>query len=104
MPSLVERGLDKAVETLMEGVGDDEADAEIDGGVDETLAQLLQVLHQAHAGELRALGDGVARFVDGFLGINHDAQPAPIFRLQGKGFPGIWRADRRQRSRQWRAA
>ena len=88
----------------MERVGNDETDAEIDCGVDETLAQLLKVLHQAHAGELGALGDGGARFVDGFLGINHDAQPAPIFQLQGKGFPGIGRADQRKLSLQWRAA
>ncbi len=81
MPSLVERGLDEAVETLVEDVGDEEADGEIDGGVDDALAELLEVLHQAHAGEFGALGDGLARFVDGFLRINHGGLPAPIFPL-----------------------
>ena len=51
----------------MEDIGDEEADGEIDRGVDDALAELFQVLHQAHAGEFRALGDGLAGFFDGFL-------------------------------------
>ena len=47
---LVERGLDVAVESLVEGVGNDEADEEIDNGVDEALAELGEVLHESHAG------------------------------------------------------
>ncbi len=116
---LVERGLDEAVEALVEGVGDDEADGEIDGGVDDALAQLLEVLHQAHAGEFGALGDGLARFVDCVCGINHGGLPAPIFRLQelrlsvalpaslGGRVPAAAAARRDARlrlSRRWRAA
>jgi hypothetical protein len=33
--------------------------------VDEALAQLFEVLHQAHAGEFGAVGDGFAGAVDG---------------------------------------
>ena len=44
----------------MEDVGDDEADEQIDDGVDEALAELGEVLHQAHAGEFGAVGDGFA--------------------------------------------
>ena len=68
---LVERSLDKAVEALVEGVRDDEADGEIDGRVHDALAQLFEMLHEAHAGQLGALGDGLTGFLDGLLGINH---------------------------------
>ena len=64
MCELIERRLDEAVETLVKDVGDDEADEQIDDGVDESLAQLVEVLHQAHAGKLGAVGDGLASSVD----------------------------------------
>ena len=65
---LVERGLNEAVKRSWKNVADEESDGEIDGGVDDALAQLLEVLHEAHAGELGALGDGFARFFDGVCG------------------------------------
>ena len=52
--------LDEAEEPLVEDVGDGEADEEVDDGVDEALAELFEVLHQAHAGEFGAVGDGGA--------------------------------------------
>ena len=48
----------------MEDVGDGEADEQIDDGVDEALAELFEVLHQAHAGEFGAVGDGGAGAID----------------------------------------
>jgi len=56
--------LDEAVEPLVKGVGDGEPDEQIDGGVDEALAKLGEVLHQAHAWEFGAVGDGGAYAVD----------------------------------------
>ena len=61
---VVERLLNDAVEPHVEGVGDAEADQEIDGGVDEALAELVEMLHEAHAGEFGAVGDGCAGAVD----------------------------------------
>ena len=57
---VVEGLLDDAVETAMEELGDDEADDQVDEGVDDALAQLFEVLHQAHAGEFCAVGDSFA--------------------------------------------
>ncbi len=102
---LSERGLDKAVEALVEGVCNDKAESEIDRGVNDALAELFKMLHEAHAGQLGALGDGLAGFLDGLLGINHGAWPAPIVRLQGRCLPEWWvrsrqlegRANRRDR-------
>ena len=61
---LVERRLDEAVEALVKDVGDDEADEQVDDGVDEALAELGEVLHEGHAGEFGAVGDGSAGPVD----------------------------------------
>ena len=61
---IVERLLDEAVEPLVKGVGDGEPDEQIDGGVDEALAKLGEMLHQAHAGKVGAVGDGGANAVD----------------------------------------
>ena len=77
-----ERCGNDSVELLAEAEGDEEADGEIDCRVDDALAELFEVLHQAHAGKLGALGDGLASLVDGFGWINHGwhvERPAPIF-------------------------
>ncbi len=57
---IVERLLNDAVELDVEGVGHAEADEQIEGGVDEALAELGEMLHEAHAGEFGAVGDGGA--------------------------------------------
>ena len=78
MCEMIERSLHKTVEPLVEEVGHEEADGEIDGGVDDALAQLLQMLHQAHAGQVGALRDGFSRLADCVSGINH-CGPAPSY-------------------------
>jgi hypothetical protein len=55
-----ERLLHEAVELVAEDPADDEAAEEIREGVDEALAQLFEMLHQAHAGEFGAVADGLA--------------------------------------------
>jgi hypothetical protein len=72
-----ERGVgrhDVAVEFDVEGVGDGEADEEITDGVDEALAELGEMLHEAHAGELGAIRDGGSDAVDG-VEISHGGRP-----------------------------
>ena len=56
--------LNVVVETHVKDVGDDEADEEVGDGVDEALAELGEMLHQAHAGEFGAFGYGLACPVD----------------------------------------
>src|SRR5260370_41856008 len=69
---LVERGLDEAIEALVEGIGDCEADEQIDRGVDEALAELAEMLQQAHAGEFCAVCDGGPDVIDD---ISHAGEP-----------------------------
>ncbi len=78
---LVERRLHKAVQSFVEVIGHEEADSKINGGVDDALAQLLQMLHQAHAGQVGALGDCFPCLADCVSGINH-CGPAPSFYLR----------------------
>ena len=59
-----ERALNVVVEPDVEDVGDDEAADEVVDGVDEPLAELGEMLHQAHAGEFGAVGYGFACLVD----------------------------------------
>ena len=97
---VVERLLDDAVEPDVKGVGDAEADEEIDGGVDEALAELGEMLHEAHAGEFGAVGDGCANAVDQ---ISHGGWPRWLLsRLadgtRGRGRGGWSRARERARS------
>jgi hypothetical protein len=76
LADVVERRLDEADEPVMKGPGREEAQRQVDGRADDALAQLVQVLHQAHAGQIRALGHGLPRLADCFRGINHGG-PAP---------------------------
>src|SRR5208337_1728499 len=85
---LGKRSLDEAVKPLAEIKGDEKPDGEIDGGVNDALAELVEMLHEAHAGQFGALGDRLAGFFDSFLRINHGGRPAPIVRLQGWCSPG----------------
>ena len=68
----------KADEALVEDPGHDEAQDQKDERADDALAQLVQMLHQAHAGQLRALGHGLARLADGLRGINHARLPGDL--------------------------
>jgi hypothetical protein len=61
---VVEGPLNEAVEPLVKGVGDDKSDQQIDGSVNEALAELGKMLHQAHAREFDAVGYGSADAVD----------------------------------------
>src|SRR5208283_4706420 len=78
----VERGLNEAVETFMEHVGDEKADGKKNCGVNNALAELFEVLHEAHARKFRALRDGLLCLLDCVAWINHGGRPAPIFRLR----------------------
>jgi len=50
LPSCLERRLDEIDQAVAEEPGNGEAREEVEGGVDDAAAQLVQVLHQAHAG------------------------------------------------------
>src|ERR1019366_3957062 len=67
---VVQRLLDDFVELHAEDPADGEAAAEEHQGAHDALAQLFEVLHQAHAGEFCAVGDGFAGPVEG-VGISH---------------------------------
>ncbi len=62
---VVEGFLDDVVEPLVEGVGDGEACEEIEDGVDDAFAKLGEMLHEGHAGEFCAIGDGGAHPIQG---------------------------------------
>src|ERR1017187_168075 len=67
---VVQRLLDDFVELHAEDPADGEAAAQEHQGAHDALAQLFEVLHQAHAGEFCAVGDGFAGPVEG-VGISH---------------------------------
>ena len=66
--------LDVLDETHVEDVGDDDADGDPGYGVDESLAELGEMLHETHAGEFGAVGDSFAGPVYG-VEIIHDELP-----------------------------
>jgi len=72
-----ERSLHEAVKTLVEDVCHEKAGSEIERGVNNALAQFLQMLHQAHAGQVRALCHGRPRLADCFRSVNHCGPPVP---------------------------
>ena len=77
LADVVQRSLDEGDEPIAKDPGDDEAQTQIYGRADDALAQLFQVLHQAHAGQVGALGHRRPRLADCVRGINHGGLPAP---------------------------
>ena len=73
-----ERCLNEIHKPVVEGPDSNEADSQVDGGVDDALPKLIQVLHQAHARQFRALAYGCPRLADCFPGIKHGGPPAPL--------------------------
>ena len=61
----------------MEDPGHDEAGRQVDRGVDDAPAQLVQMLHQAHAGKFCALADRGPRLAYCVRGINHADLQSP---------------------------
>ena len=76
LADVVQRRLNKIDEPVVKYPGHREAQTQVDGRVDDAFAQLVQVLHQAHARELRALGHCLSRLADCVCGINHAGLPA----------------------------
>ena len=70
-----ERCLDEADEPVVKSPNRNEADGEKNGRANDALAQLVQVLHQAHARQLGALGHSSARPADCVFSIKHDQPP-----------------------------
>jgi hypothetical protein len=60
----VHRMLDDAVQPFVKNIRYGEADEQKDDGADESLAELVEVLHQAHAWEFCSVGDSGAGPVD----------------------------------------
>ena len=89
---IVERLLDDAVEALVEDVGDGEADEEIDDGVDEALAELVEVLHEGHAGEFGAVGYGGAGPVYR-IEVSHGGAPRMVLSEESDPL-WVWRSGR----------
>ena len=81
----IQRRLHQSVELLVEEVRDDEAQGKKNRRTDNALAQLFQMLHQAHAGQLGALGYRGLGLLDDVLGISHGELPAPAFHLCQRG-------------------
>ncbi len=61
----------KATKRVAEDPGHYEAGRQVDRGVDDAPAQLVQMLHQAHAGKFCALADRGPRLAYCVRGINH---------------------------------
>ena len=70
-------------EPIVEDPAHDKADSQVDGGVDDALAQFVQMLHQAHAREFGALVTRCSRLADCFRGINHAGSVPPPGRSIG---------------------
>jgi len=71
----VERRLNKGHQLLVKNTRSDAAQYEIDDGVNKTLAQLVEMLHQAHAWQVGALAHGLAGSADCVGGVNHGDSP-----------------------------
>ncbi len=80
---IFKRRLEEVEQPILENPRDDESGSEVSGGVDNALAQFVEMLHQAHAREIRAFGNGRSRLADCFGGINHDGSEPPRGRLRG---------------------
>ncbi len=59
-----QRPLDEVEQLVVEPVGDGHAEDEVDRGADEAFAELVEMLHEGHAGEVGAVGYGGAGLVD----------------------------------------
>ena len=78
----------KSTEPVAKTPGRNKAQTQKNRRMNDALAELIEMLHEAHAGQFSALGHGLAGYLDGFLRFNHDGRPAPIFRLRDDRLPG----------------
>ena len=94
LADVIQRRLQKVDDPVAKEPADKEARSQIECGVDDALAQLVQMLHQAHAGQFRALAHCRARLADCVGGVNHvgSAPPRPVTHLlwaRPKRVPGF---------------
>src|SRR6266568_1604855 len=74
---VIERRLHQTIQSLPKVKGYEKADTQVNCGVHNAFTKLFEVLHQAHAWELRALGYSFPRFADCINGINHAGSMPP---------------------------
>ncbi len=72
----IQRRLNERVEPFVEVVRNDEATEEVKSGMHDAAAQLIEVLHQAHARKLGAMGHRFSCLANCVCGVNHaDSMP-----------------------------